>query len=445
MTVVRTQRIPAPRALALAALAVPVALALALTAPDRFFLALAPGLGLLVLLVVDGLACLRTSGVNVAVEAPKELEIGATAEARITATRLKRTAPVSCIGLLEVTGPLEPPPGGAGIIAPADAGGAGLTFPLSASRRGPATLERLVLRWAGPLGLIRTVATVALNRDLVVVPNLAAVRQLALSRMTVSDLLGGAAVQRPTEAGSFAALREYMPGMDIRTIDWKRSARHRKPLAREYDLESDQDIVLAFDTGHLMGEPLGGVPRLDHAIAAGLLVGFLSLRAGDRVGLFAFDADAHTFSPPASGRNRFADLRRRASGLRYAASETNFTLGLTTLMARLRRRAFIIILSEFIDSITAELMTDSLRRISGRHLVLFVSLGNPTLETLKAVEPRQFGDVARAVIADRFLTERRQVFDRLTHLGVHCLEAPRDRLGIRLINTYLDIKRRALI
>ena len=380
MTPPRARRVPTARALALAGLAAPVALSLALILPDWFVLALVPGAALLVLLMVDAIAGLRARAIDLDIVAPKELEIGATASVSVTVTRLQGANPVACVGLLEVSGPLAPPLRAAGSIDVAGAAPAAdgrLNFPLAANRRGPAALETLVLRWSEPLGLVHTLATIPLDRQLVVVPNLAAVRQLALSRMTVSDLLGGAAVQRPTESGSFAALREYMPGMDIRTIDWKRSARHRKPLAREYDLESDQDIILAFDTGHLMGEPLDGVPRLDHAIAAGLLVGFLSLRAGDRVGLFGFDADAHTFSPPTSGRKRFADLRRRASSLRYAPSETNFTLGLTTLMARLRRRAFIIILSEFIDSITAELMIDSLKRVSGRHLVLFVSLGEP--------------------------------------------------------------------
>ena len=115
------------------------------------------------------------------------------------------------------------------------------------------------------------------------------------------------------EGSEFEALREYMPGLDHRSIDWKHSARHRKLVCKEFRTERNHQIVLAFDTGHLMQEPLDGIPKLDHAINAGLLLAFVSLKAGDRVGLYGVRCRRSTaISQPIGGS---AELRRvRAAG-----------------------------------------------------------------------------------------------------------------------------------
>ncbi len=80
------------------------------------------------------------------------------------------------------------------------------------------------------------------------------------------------------------------PGLDSRFIDWKHSARHRKLLCKEFRTERNHQIVMAFDTGYLMLEPVDGITRLDHAINAGLMLAWVSLQGGDLVGTYGFDA-----------------------------------------------------------------------------------------------------------------------------------------------------------
>ncbi len=92
------------------------------------------------------------------------------------------------------------------------------------------------------------------------------------------------------EGAEFEALREYAPGFDSRFIDWKHSARHRKLLCKEFRTERNHQVIMAFDTGYLMLEPVDGVTRLDHAINAGLVLAWISLHGGDLVGTYGFDA-----------------------------------------------------------------------------------------------------------------------------------------------------------
>ena len=138
-------------------------------------------------------------------------------------------------------------------------------------------------------------------------------------------------------------------------------------------------------------------------------------------------------------------LQQASAQLSYHQDETNFTLGLTDLLGRLNRRSLVILMTEFVDTVTAELMVDNLQRVSNRHLVIFVTLRDVELvETIDA-RPNAFGDVARAVIADEFVRERTIVLERLRRLGVHCIDAPAEAISMELVNRYLLIKRQDLI
>ena len=130
----------------------------------------------------------------------------------------------------------------------------------------------------------------------------------------------------------FDSLREYMPGMDKRAIDWKHSARHRKLHAKEFRTERNHNIVFAIDTGYLMCEPLKGMTRLDWSINASLLISYVSLKYGDRVGYFGFDKQPYLFTKPVSGTNSFPHLQSLTAQLEYSTNETNFTLCLSSLI-----------------------------------------------------------------------------------------------------------------
>jgi uncharacterized protein (DUF58 family) len=321
----------------------------------------------------------------------------------------------------------------------------GLDYPLAGKRRGLAELAALWLRWQGPFGLIQQQRRVAFGRKIRILPNIAGVRTMALRLNTRDALIGAKAVLQLGDGSEFDALRDYAPGLDRRTIDWKHSARHRRLVSKEFRAERNHQVILAFDTGYLMREPLAGIPKLDHAINAGLLLGYTSLKGGDRVGLFGFDARPRQYAAPLGGPRQFARLQRQAAELAYSAEETNFTLGLADLTARLSRRSLVVLTTEFIDTVTAELMLENVARLASRHLVLFVSLRDPDLAAVIDAPPRSFTGVARSVVAEELRRDRLVVFERLRRLGVQCLEAAHGEIGVELINRYLAIKQRESI
>ena len=312
-------------------------------------------------------------------------------------------------------------------------------------RRGEGSIERYWLRWTGPLGLTWRQRTESPDRRVPIVPDIAAVREEAI-RLFSRDPSFGLKIQRDTgEGAEFHALRDFQPGMDTRTIDWKHSAKHGSLLAKEYRTERNHQIIFALDSGRVMSEPVAGIPRLDRSLNAALLLSFVSLKLGDRVGLFAFDSKVRVSSGAVSGVRGFAALQRLAAQVDYSDSETNFTLGLATLGGALERRSLIVVFTEFPDSVGAELMIENLQRLAKRHLILFVALRDEELESMVRADPVEPADVSRAVTAQALLRERDLVLARLRRLGAHVIESAPERLGSEVVSAYLDITRRNLL
>ena len=101
--------------------------------------------------------------------------------------------------------------------------------------------------------------------------------------------------------------------------------------------------------------------------------------------------------------------------------------------------------TEFVDSVMAELLIESLKRMANRHAVIFVTMQDPTMVRMTEAEPDNFDTIARAVVAHDFLRERAIVLERIARLGVHCLDVPVGGMTIGLLNRYLEIKQKGLL
>jgi uncharacterized protein (DUF58 family) len=405
-------------------------------------------LGAVLLLAgLDAVFGLARRRLQVETELPSQIFIGESGTMRVTFTARGAARPLSVDVVTELDEEIEPLPLATAHLQPSRKGAATvLTLPARARKRGSPRLHALHLRWTGPLGLIERRTVVRVDRAIPVVPNVAAVKAIALRTFSNREVMVGMKVEKYIGDGSeFESLREYVPGLDHRAIDWKSSARHLKLLCQEFRAERNHQVVMAIDCGQLMTEPLEGVPRLDHAINAGLLLGWFCLKTGDRVGLVGFDDQIRTWADPLGGVHNFQRLQRLTADLAYRRVETNFTLALAQLTGRLRRRSLVVLLTDFLDTITAELMVENVLRLAKKHLVLFVALRDPGVERRALAAPRSSLTLQQAVVADDFARERQVVIERLKRAGVHCIDASPETFSVQLLNRYLDIKRRELI
>lgn len=437
--------LPTARAAVLIALAAPVALLIAALAPGAWVVA--PVLGLIVLALIGADAFLAGRLADLRVIAPADIEVGGQAQIAVLADIAGRSA--GPWGSVEAALALDPrlaPGGRAGFaLAGTAAGVFEGQAPLSPSRRGTGRIERVWLRWSGPLGLGARQAVRELARDVRVWPNLEAVRSPALQVFLRDAQFGLIARRIRGEGTEFEALAEYQPGMDRRRIDWKSSARHAHLYAKEYEVERNNQIVFAFDCGRAMCEPIQGMPRIDRAVSAALTTGYVALKGGDKVALFGFAARPEVATPFVGDARDFHRLQSAAAGLDYHAQEPNFTLALATLAGRLQRRSLIVVFSDFTDPTSAELIIESIGRLVSRHLVIFVTMQDAELDEIAAAAPHDMQGLAMAVTADSLLRQRALVTSRLRQLGVDVIEAPHGQIGTRLIDAYLQIKRMGAI
>lgn len=435
---------PTPRSVLLTALGAPAALLLALIAPSLWVGGLAWSLVVVLLTLADGLGAPSGSALTVEIEHPPATGVG---EPFTVSSRLRfggSRAPTWAEVALAVDARLSADGGAFGATDLIDGAGKFDTS-FTADRRGNASIDRMWLRWQGPLGLAWRQKEEMFDLVVPVLPSIAQLHDRAV-RLDIRDLSSGLIAQREHGAGSeFDALTEFEPGMDRRSIDWKQSARHTELLAKEYRSERNNHIVLAIDTGRTMSEPIDGLPRLDRALSAALVTGWTALKLGDRVSLLGFAARPETTSPTVSGTAGFTILQQAAAGLDYRAEETNYTLAMITLAARLRHRALIVIFTDFADPTSAELLLRAAGPLIERHMVLFVVMRDNELEMLADAEPGDSLDVSRAVAATALLRQRAVVITRLRRLGGFVVEAPHEAIGTKLLDSYLDMKRRSLV
>jgi len=434
---------PTRRLILAAAAVAPAALLVGVYAPVWWTAGLALLVLLFLLALLDAVLGPAVRQAELGCGTPYAVSVGETFPVALWVNFTKR-APRRAWFAIGADGPVAAPDGlrAAGAMARDEGSG---TIALTAERRGTTTIGMIWLRWRGPLGLVWKQRARAVDQNVLIVPDIRPVRDKGIQMANREALYGQKAQLQVGEGAEFEALASYRQGMDRRAIDWKQSARHASLIAKEYRTERNNNIVMALDAGRVMSEPFAGQPRIDRAVSAALLASYVALKDGDRVGFFAFDSKPRASSQPIGGARAFPTLQRVAAGIDYSASETNYTLGISTLAAGLNRRSLIIVFTEFADTISAELMLAAVGALLERHLVLFVVLRDEELEAFTAAEPQAPEDVSRAITAAGLLRERHLVLTRLRHLGVHVLEANAAEAGPALVSTYLGFKRRGML
>ena len=320
-----------------------------------------------------------------------------------------------------------------------------VSLDLNLKRRGQFAVNELWLKWPSRLKLLELIARMPVGKEIAVQPDISPVLSGAIKTQILPLEAGQKDLRLRGEGSEFHQLREFASGMDPRSIDWKRSARMRSLVVREMRAERNHQIILCVDSGRLMAEQLAGFTKLDRAINAALAMCWGAGLAGDLVGFYSFDSRPRLFVPALPGRAAFPRLQTVCAKLRYETQETNHTLGLTHLSGRLKRRSLIVIFSDFVDTITAELMIENIQVLARHHFVVYVALRDPMLTKFIEPEETTLDAVARSVAARQVLNERRAVMEKLARMGVLCLDSTPEALTSDLIARYIEIKSREMI
>jgi uncharacterized protein (DUF58 family) len=319
-----------------------------------------------------------------------------------------------------------------------------LSTPLHPRRRGLLAAEGVTVRSHGPLGLAARQRTREAPGSVRSVPAFESRKHLPSRLARLRDLDGRSAVRVRGQGTEFDSLREYVRGDDVRSIDWRASARNRNVVVRTWQPERDRRVVLVLDTSRVSAGRIDDVPRLDSAMEGALLLTALASRAGDRVDVVAGDRRVRTRLRLAGARDATSRLEDALAGLSPEIAEADRTALAGAVQSMGRQRALVVLLTPLEPSAVEEGLLPVLPVLVAHHRVVLASVHDPELERLTQARSG-LDEVYAAAAAEQTLARARATSDLLGALGVAVVDVPADALAPALADHYLTLKARGLL
>jgi uncharacterized protein (DUF58 family) len=246
----------------------------------------------------------------------------------------------------------------------------------------------------------------------------------------------------------FDSLREYVDGDDVRSIDWRATARRADVVVRTWRPERDRRVVIVLDTGRTAAGRVGvdpmasdpaGWPRLDWSMDAALLLAALASRAGDHVDFLAHDRVTRAGVFGASRTELLARLVEAMAPLKPALIESDSTAMVSAIARRTRRRALVVLLTDLNSSALDEGLLPVLPQLSAKHPMIIAAVADPRVDQLAAGRA-DAAAVYDAAAAERSRNDRAAIASRLRHSGVEVVDEPPTELAPALADRYLAMK-----
>jgi uncharacterized protein (DUF58 family) len=322
-----------------------------------------------------------------------------------------------------------------------DSGDGGLRGDVVPRRRGRTSLPAATARVTGPLGLARWDHPVGEETELLVYPDLPAARRLAIAVRQGRFATSGRVMRGALGLGTdFESLRDYAPDDDIRQVNWKATARLRRPISNQYRLDQDRDVVLAGDTGRLMGAPLEPHrDRLDAALDAVAAVAMVADELGDRCGTMAFDRTVRAHLAPR--RRGAAAVIEALFALETSAVDSDYELAFRRVGGG--KRSLVMVFTDLLEQAAAEPLVEAVPVLARRHAVVIVSAADPDLTKITTTPPVRPIDAYASAAAVGVLADRAAAVRSLEAAGARVVEAHPSLLAAACVQAYLKLKGRA--
>jgi uncharacterized protein (DUF58 family) len=312
-------------------------------------------------------------------------------------------------------------------------------------KRGHFSFEHCEINLPSPMGLWSDKRLLNLLDHTRVYPDFA--RLYGGELLAVDNWLSQLGVRQRQRRGlglEFHQLREFREGDSLRQIDWKATARQRTPIAREYQDERDQQIIFMLDCGRRMRSQDGELAHFDHALNACLLLSYIALRQGDAVGLSTFASDRPHYLAPVKGTGQLNVLLNTVYDLDSTQRPADYQAAATQLLARQKRRALVVLVTNLRDEDDEELLT-AVKRLSKLHRVLVASLREDLLDNLRHTPVQTLPEALTYCGTVDYLNDRAQLHERLKAHGVLVVDARPQELGAELVTRYLGWKKAGIM
>ena len=319
-----------------------------------------------------------------------------------------------------------------------------LVVPLTPTRRGDRRSHLVTTRSIGPLGLVGRQQSLPVPGTVRSLPPFESQKHLPSRLAMLRELDGRAAVRVRGQGTEFDSLREYVRGDDVRSIDWRASARNRNVVVRTWQPERDRRVVLVLDTSRTSAARVGDVPRLDSSMDAALLLAALAERAGDRIDFVAGDRRVRAQVRSGGRGGLLPQIMSTMADLEPALVEADWSQLAATVTSLSRQRSLVVLLTALDPAAVEHSLLPTLAVLTRMHRVVVAAVRDPALEEMARVRS-DAAEVFEAAAAEHVLADRARTADLLQLVGADVIDAEPDQLPLALTDHYLDLKARGLL
>lgn len=299
---------------------------------------------------------------------------------------------------------------------------------------------------ATPAGLIQRRCKTAGETE---VPNYPSFQQMRRYQiMAISNRLQEIGVKQVRKLGhsmEFEQIKEYSKGDDIRTVNWRATARRSQLMVNSYADEKSQQIYCVINKGRVMKMPFDGLTLLDHAINATLVLTNVALNKQDKAGLITFSEKPGTFLPADRKPTQMNHVLESLYGQETTFLESDFEKLYGVIRTRMTHRSLVVLFTNFESFSSLERELPYLRKIAAHHLLMVVFFDNTEIKKLLETESNAIGQVYTKVIAEKFAFEKRKMVRELNNHGIIAVLTTPKELTVNAVNRYLELKTRRAI
>ncbi|MCE4563003.1 DUF58 domain-containing protein [Maribellus sp. CM-23] len=299
---------------------------------------------------------------------------------------------------------------------------------------------------SGMLGLVQRRIKGSRPESVAVYPSFISMRKFEL--MAISNRLEDVGVKRIRKVGQhseFDQIREYVPGDDSRTINWKATARRAALMVNQYQDERSQQVISLIDMGRVMEIPFNGMTLLDYAINASLIISNTAMYKHDRAGLLTFSNQIHSFIHPDRKGGHLQRILEVLYNQQTDFCEPSYEKLYATVSAKIKQRSLLILYTNFEGIPSLKRQLPYLKRLAGRHLLLVVFFENTEVLQMADSRSHNLEEVYIHSMARKFVHDKKRMVRELKRAGIMALLTAPESLSVNLINKYLEIKAREMI
>lgn len=252
-------------------------------------------------------------------------------------------------------------------------------------------------------------------------------------------------IRRIGHTMEFEQIKDYVPGDDVRTINWKSTAKRGQLMVNQYQDEKSQPIYSIIDLGRVMKMPFEELKLLDYAINATLAFSNIALRKNDKAGMLTFSKEIENIVQASNKKTHLNTINEALYNIDTQFTDSDFSLLYAVIKRKITHRSLLILYTNFEHMSAMKRQLPFLKAIAKQHLLVTVFFENTELDEMITANAEDLQDVYHKTIAEKFAYEKRLIVKELQNRGIHAILTKPKNLTVNVINKYLEFKAKGFI